>query len=137
MGLFSWDGPVILFFHSYHINFNIKFPTLISLLYCCFPVFLYRAAGPQGSRTKQMLLAYRYTAVHTALLLYCCSDVVGGWWVGGGGGQNVWYSSWVCCDVWEMALLFFISCTCDINFNIKLPALISVLYCCLVRGWMD
>ena len=29
------DDPVKLFFHTYHTNFNIKLPTLISMLYCC------------------------------------------------------------------------------------------------------
>ena len=27
-----------------------------------------------------MLLAYLYTAVHTAVLPYCCNGVVGRWW---------------------------------------------------------
>ena len=35
-----------------------------------------------------MLLAYRYTAVHTVALLYCCSGLVGGRWVGGGGARG-------------------------------------------------
>ena len=42
----------------------------------------YRAAGPQDSGTTHMLLAYRYTAVHTAALLYYWSGLVGGWVVG-------------------------------------------------------
>ena len=29
------DGPVILFFYTYHTKFNIKLPTQIALLYCC------------------------------------------------------------------------------------------------------
>ena len=33
---------------------------------------------------NEMLLAYRYTAVHTAALLYCCSGLIGGWCMGGG-----------------------------------------------------
>ena len=69
-----------------HTNFNIKIPTLISLLYSSFPVILCWAAGPQASRINQMLLAYRnYTAVHTAALLCRCSGLC----------------------LWEMALLFF------------------------------
>ena len=42
------DGPVILFSIK-HINFSIKPSTLVSLLCCCFPVFLYRDADPQDS----------------------------------------------------------------------------------------
>ena len=73
--------PVVSFFYTYHIIFNIKLPRLISLLYWCFPVFLDRGAGAQFSKTNQMLLAYRYTTVHTGALLYCCIGLVGGGWV--------------------------------------------------------
>ena len=48
----------------------------------------YRAAGPEDSRTNRMLLAYRYTAVHSDALLYCCSGLVGEWWESGGGARG-------------------------------------------------
>ena len=48
---------------------------------------------PKSSRTSQMLLAYRYTAVPAAALLYCCSGLVGRSWVGGG-CTRWWLAGW-------------------------------------------
>ena len=46
-------------------------------------------------RNQLIFIVYRYTAVHTAALLYCCSGVVDGWWGCTWVGRTC-YISWVC-----------------------------------------
>ena len=80
-----------------------------------------------------MLLAYRYTTVHTAALLYRCSGLVGGWWVHGvlSGGlmdRSVRGLIVSCCELTDTSY-GTINNTIRINCNMKIPDYYRT-YCC-------
>ena len=92
------------------------------------PTFLTVLWGPKTPepRSNQMLLAYRYTTVHTAALLYCCSGLVGGWWVGGGwvvgvGRPCVVVRGCVFVPGGDGPGILFFLLRATLNFNKKLP----------------